>query len=529
LSRLSLLEKKKKSLSDENYLSRDLFLANMSHEIRTPLNGIIGYNQLLIGTDLDVLQKNYVASMNKCSIQLMQIINDILDFSKLASGKMKLTNSCTSFKEILDSVKEALGQRVKEKKIKCDFILSKKVPEYVILDKQKLVQILVNLLSNAIKFTDIGGKICVNITTETNILNIVVEDNGIGISQSDQCEIFNAFTQVCSEPTKKYAGTGLGLAICKRLVELMGGKISASSKLEVGSKFTFSVKYEKYEEVEKSIMKKGNINLVDKIVLVVDDKSCNRIFISDLLFEWNMKPITCASALEAIRFVVNNRYDFAVGLIDICMPNISGTELARQLKEEKPQLPLIALSSLEESLVDVSCFEHQIDKPINKLQLFECINDVLSNQKEGKAFCLDNIDKVKREPESPPKGKSKISILVAEDVLCNRSLLCEMLQKLGYKQIDTASDGEETIRKINKNDYQILLVDLKMPKLDGFEVIEYNIKKSILINTIAVTASVLDEDRERCKKMGVKYFISKPINIKELKEAMLYISQTLSR
>ncbi len=502
----------------------DLFLANMSHEIRTPLNGIIGYNQLLIGTDLDLTQRNYVTSMNKCSIQLMQIINDILDFSKLASGKMKLSKSCTSLREVLDLVKEALGQRVKEKKLKCDFVLSKKVPEYIILDKQKLVQIIVNLLSNAIKFTDIGGKICVSITAETDILQVAVDDNGIGISETEQCEIFNAFIQVNNEPTKKYSGTGLGLAICEGLVELMEGKISVYSKLGVGSRFTFSVKYEKYEEVEKTVLNNGHANLAGKTVLVVDDKSCNRIFICEMLFEWDMNPIACASALEAVRFVASNRYDFAVGLIDICMPNISGTELARQLKEDKPQLPLIALSSLEESLVDLSCFEHKIDKPVNKLQLYECLNDVLSNKEGRRTFCLNKNEKIK---QSPPKRKSKISILIAEDVECNCSLLCEMLRKLGYKQIDTACDGEETIKKIENKDYQILLVDLKMPKLDGFGVIKYITENAIPVNTVVVTASVLDEDRERCKKMGMKYFIPKPINIKELKEAMLYISQSI--
>ncbi len=502
----------------------DLFLANMSHEIRTPLNGIIGYNQLLIGTDLDLVQRNYVTSMNKCSIQLMQIINDILDFSKLASGKMKLTNSCTSLREVLDLVKEALGQRVKEKKLKCDFVLSKKVPEYLILDKQKLVQIIVNLLSNAIKFTDIGGKICISITIEADMLQVTVEDNGIGISETEQLEIFNAFTQVNNEPTKKYSGTGLGLPISKSLVELMAGGIAVSSILGLGSKFTFSVKYDKYEEVEKSVLRNGHANLAGKTVLVVDDKSCNRIFICEMLFEWDMNPITCASALEAVRFVSSNRYDFAVGLIDICMPNISGTELARQLKEDKPELPLIALSSLEESLVDLSCFEHKIDKPINKLQLYECLNDILSDKEGRRTFCLDKNEKRKK---SPPKGKSRISILIAEDVSYNCSLLCEMLQKLGYKQIDTASDGEETIKKIKSKDYQILLVDLKMPKMDGFEVIKYVTENSLPINIVAVTASVLDEDRERCKRIGVKYFIPKPINIKELKEAMLYISQSL--
>ena len=203
------------------------------------------------------------------------------------------------------------------------------------------------------------------------------------------------------------------------------------------------------------------------------------------------------------------------------MPNITGTELAHQLKEISPQLPLIALSSLEESLVDLSCFEHKIDKPVNKLQLYECLTDVLSTKESPKSFYIGK--QPRRESETFHQEKSKISVLVSEDVDYNCSVLCEMIRKLGYESIDTACDGEETIKKITSQNYQILLLDLKMPKLNGFDVIKYISDHNLSIEIIAVTASILDEDKEKCRDLGIKYFISKPINIKELQETLTYI------
>lgn len=331
LGNKKLILDKQDMLQRDSDTSKDLFLANISHEIRTPANGIIGYGQLLMQTELTPTQRGYLQSQNQCCIQLMQIINDVLDFSKLSSGKMTITTECFSVKEIVETIRKTIGQKISEKRQKLFFNIDDTVPEFIILDKQKLIQILINLISNAYKFTDINGEIAVNFSADKNAtIQISVEDNGIGISDLDQCRLFCAFEQIKSSVCK--TGTGLGLAICDKLTQLLGGNIYVKSSVNNGSTFTIKIPYRAYEEYEK-VMERDAKLLKNKMVLVVDDNADNRILLSELLFEWEMRPIICASALEALRMVLGNRYKFALGLIDICMPGIAGSELANRSRK----------------------------------------------------------------------------------------------------------------------------------------------------------------------------------------------------
>lgn len=532
LNKQKIINDHKSSCKLKTNVGKDLFLANMSHEIRTPLNGVIGYNQLLMQTPLTPTQKGYLNSMNQCSIQLMQIINDVLDFSKLSSGKMGVNTECFSPQEVIESVRGAMGQRINEKKQKTKFIVGDEVPEFIIMDKQKLVQILVNFVSNAHKFTDIGGHIELSFhIVNEGFIQVAVKDNGLGISEQDQCKLFLAFEQIQESVCKIGTGTGLGLAICDKLVNLLGGNIDVKSTLGLGSTFVINTRYKPYEEYEK-VMKRDAKLLKGKVVLVVDDNTDNRILLSELLFEWEMIPIVCASALEALRMVLANRYTFSLGLIDICMPGTTGSELAKQIKEDRPFFPLIALSSID-SFITSAEFEHTLDKPINRVQLFNAVHRILSKRHTPSAFIGDD-DCSKSNTSSPSSKFNKNSkILVVEDILYNRTLLENMMQLLKYKNVDSAENGKigfEMIQLSHKSGepYDIILLDLRMPVMDGYEVIEAIKKKGWeLPKIVVVTASVMDEDRSKCKKLGIQYFITKPIELGQLKNVMLHVTELL--
>ena len=516
-----LLEKEIRTSCDE----RELFLANMSHEIRTPLNGIVGYNQLLLQSELGVLQRSYLDSMNQCSLQLMQIINDILDYSKLTSDKMSINSECVSIHEILEGITDAMGQRIKEKRQEYRCIFESDIPEYIVIDKTKLIQIIINLVSNANKFTDIGGTILVKISIEDSKLVVKVTDTGLGISDKDKYIIFKAFEQITKFTNN--SGIGLGLAISNKLCKLLGGTLTLESILNKGSTFTARIDYKPYSDFEKNMKYEAKL-LQDKIVLIVDDKPDNRILLSEILFEWKMTPVICASALEALRLILGNRYKFDIGLIDICMPGTTGMELAKQIKQENPYLPLIALSSID-TFVNISDFEYKLDKPINKVQLFNCITNILKSKMLPNAYIGDSYI---RKDEISPINKN-FKILIAEDIVYNSHLLINMLNNMDFTNITVAENGKIALDMMetawNENEpYEILLLDLRMPIINGVEVIrEYKKRGCKLPYIVVLTASIMEIDKSQCKELDIKYFINKPIKYQELKEVLLHLTEIL--
>lgn len=511
---------------------KDLFLANMSHEIRTPLNGVIGYNQLLLQTKLTSTQANYLSSMRHCSIQLMQIINDILDYFKLSSGKMNDEVETFRSSEIMQAVSDALDQSLKGKRQKFTCHIDSNVPEFLLMDKRKIVQIVMNLVSNAHKFTGIGGAIILQISVPIpNTLEIRVCDNGVGIAKEDQSKIFSAFEQIQGESSR--IGTGLGLAICRKLSNFLGGDIHVQSTLGEGSIFTVTSVFGNCTEdtIESDI---DMSIIMGKKILIVDDNPDNRILLSEILFEWDTEPIICASAAEALRMVQAKRGDgtlrhqLDLGLIDICMPGTGGIELAMQIKQELPLFPMIALSSID-SFVMTKDFDSKLDKPINKMQLLSHIHKTLI-QRAPPAYIGDK--KVNLSVNSLSSNFNKdVKILIVEDVNYNSNLMVIMLENLGYHDISVACNGYLAISKLVKaqeadHPYEILLLDLRMPVKDGYAVIkEFKNRSWELPKIIVTTASVMDEDRERCKELGVKYFINKPVELTQLGDTMLYVSR----
>ena len=523
-----ILNDYKKIYSESNFFSQDLFLANISHEIRTPLNGVIGYNQLLMQSNPTQSQKNYINSMNQCSIQLLAIINDIIDFSKLIHGSMKINYECCAIMDVIEMVRETLGNRILEKKQNFRINISPKLSSYVVVDKQKLSQIIINLISNSNKYSHIGAEIILSVSQyeEEDKLLVSVKDNGAGISDQDQCKLFNTFIQIENSLTK--TGSGLGLAISKKLAEIMGGKIWVSSTPGIGSKFEFTAKYKPYDEYERAI-EKDIETLKDKYVLVVDDNADNRILLSEQLLEWKMEPVVCASAMEALRMVINNRYNFALCLIDICMPQMSGVELAKSIKEEKAFLPLVALSSID-SFVQGFDFEYKLEKPIEKLRLLEILIKILESSSNNSVHLNKSIGseaEICTKSDTPPDS---IKILVADDIHYNRNVITNMLDMIGYTNNIAVDDGNKAVEKImesSESPYHVLLLDLRMPNMDGYDVI----KKMNLLNSkvkiVVITASVLENDKKKCREAGVEYFITKPIKMADLKQVLSEIKTKL--
>ncbi len=474
----------------ENHLSgKDFFIANMSHEIRTPLNGVIGYTQLLMQTNITGNQIQYLNGINKCSISLVQIINDILDFSKLSTKKIKLNPVPCKVSEIIEFLCDTVGPKIAEKKQLLSFDVSADVPDYITIDRQKLVQVLMNLLSNSIKFTHIDGHISVSIMVKSNLLQFTVKDNGIGIARNDVNVLFRAFTQLDNNIGR--VGSGLGLSISKKLVELLGGQISVRSEFGQGSEFFFTVKFGNYQETLKQVILAKPELFKGKYVLVAFQSDKDRLSCSEILMKWGMKPTLCGSVSEAKSFLSNYVYDFELCIIDF--PDIYDT-----IKELYPLLPVIGPLTQK--------IDYYLSPIINQIELYNCISKALSESRYIKKNDSLNIN-------------TSIRILVAEDQQSNQEVIMGMLATLGYKNTALVEDGGAAIAQLKENKFSLLLLDLKMPRVDGYQVIEYIRKNNINITIIPVTASIADTS---CEKYGIKTILYKPISLKELQTVLIF-------
>ena len=503
--------------------AKGMFLANMSHEIRTPLNGVIGMTELLKGTDLSEKQKHYTETLRRSGESLLRLVNDILDFSKIESEKMILEELDFDLQLLLDEFCGMMAFSVQEKGLEFLCVIEPEVPTLLRGDSGRLLQILFNLTGNAAKFTE-SGEVAVRVSLESMTeqdatIHFSVTDTGIGIPSDKQDHIFQFFTQVDASTTRKYGGTGLGLAITGKLVDLMGGTFGLESTEQVGSEFWFTVPLEKQKICFCETIPPSK-NLRGLHVLVVDDNPTNREILVELLTRWGAHPEAVSSGEEALtlmRQLAINGNPFRMAILDMHMPEMDGVELGRLIRadEQLTETLLVMMTSLEHCN-DIKRFESVgfdsfMTKPVRPTALFDILVHVLHGKMENTKPSLPMQHVVQE------SWRQSLRILLAEDNFTNQIVAKGLLEDMGFS-VDVVSDGEDAVKAVKSTHYDVVFMDVQMPRMDGMaatrEIRKWGSAKDVVI--IAMTAHAMQGDRKACLVAGMNDYITKPFSGEKL-------------